>query len=181
MNEQDYKELIDYLLESLEKIGAKQIVEQIKEISTYEKILENKKDDMKSNDKKIEKRSVREIQDSQLCFLESSDFNPTKAYINTTIEPEVRIQNISNKEIYEESIQILSNYLEVVPEMAAKISEYLEVDDSNIVWKDERRNEFKDSSNEILAPMILKNFEDKTKITDCLRVLYSMLDEKEDK
>src|SRR4030067_1567673 len=107
MDETEYKELLEYLIEQLEKKQAFDVVNQIKEVAAS-KITE----DITNNEdfKKLQKT----LEDTPKIYEEitNTDIKYKKSKSEYKDIGKTRLRNLTNKEIYSETVEILTNYLQ---------------------------------------------------------------------
>lgn len=109
MLESDYEELISYIIDELKRLEADSIIQQIEELESL-KILESEK----PRKKKSEPREL----------------------LNKQISNSVTRQ-MTYKEMFHATLEILENYLVTVPIMVKSITNLMDIESDSISWSAE--------------------------------------------
>lgn len=157
MDETDYKELLEFLIEQLEKKEAIDVVNQIKGVAASKVTVDEPSNE---NFKTFEDKSYF---NNEMPKSEYKDIGKT------------RLRNLTNKEIFSEAIEILTNYLQTTPKMANRISVLFKTDAENIRWRfDKEETFYKNGIDFISSTLAVTNEEDK--INEYLSILKTEKD-----
>ena len=165
MDETEYKELLEYLIEQLEKKQAFDVVNQIKEVAAS-KITE----DITNNEdfKKLQKT----LEDTPKIYEEitNTDIKYKKSKSEYKDIGKTRLRNLTNKEIYSETVEILTNYLQTTPKIANRISVLFTTDAEKIGWKFDKEETFYKKRIDFLSSILVATNEE-SKINEYLSIL----------
>ncbi|MFZ3168126.1 MAG: hypothetical protein WA130_10975 [Candidatus Methanoperedens sp.] len=158
MDETEYKELLEYLKEQLEKKGAIDVVNQIKEVAASKVTV----------DVEVQKK----VEDIPEIFKEITDTISKSKKLKSDYKDigKTRLRNLTNKEIFSEAIKILINYLQTLPKMTNRISVLLKIDSEKIRWKFDTEDISNKKQIDFLSIM-LEVTQEETKINECLSIL----------
>ncbi len=124
MDEGDYKELVEFLIQQLTEKEEIDFVNQIKEVAASKVTMDTPK--------------IYE----ELTNIDSKSKNSKSDYKDIG---KIRLRNLTNKEIFSEAVEILTNYLQTTPKMAHRISVLFKTDAESIIWKfDKEETLYKD-------------------------------------
>lgn len=173
MDETDYKELLEYLIEQLEKKQAYNIVDQIKEVAAS-KVTE---DDLINNNLKKSQKTLESIPELSKEIIDannskSSDFNDKLKYNNIGT---AKLRNLTNEEIFSRAVEILINYLQTMPKMANRISTLFNTNIENIKWGFEENENFYKKRIDPLSSLLVTDTIDGTKINENLNILKAVV------
>lgn len=140
LTEEDYSELIDYLINELRKYHADDIIRQIKELETVNIIEETRPETTYAAKKPLGMDQAYFWETMEVAEKMYHYNMPEKAYKKLEREAvsEYSSRPMSCKEMYYASIDILETYLLSVPKILEGIERNLRLESlSSIIWKNE--------------------------------------------
>ena len=138
MDESEYKELLEYLIEQLEKNEAFGVVKQIKQVAAS-KITEN--DESHKGFEKPQKKPSSLVIVDDIEEIRTNSKSKQFHFNNVILKSEYKhigktiLRDLTNREIFLEAIEVLINYLRTTPKMANRISVLFETNPENIRWE----------------------------------------------
>lgn len=173
MDESEYKELLEYLIEQLEKNEAFDVVKQIKQVAVS-KITEDEEshEEFEKPQKKLyplfiedDKEEIRTNSKSKTPNFNNDLLKSDYKHIGKTV-----LRNLTNQEIFLEAIKILTNYLRTTPKMANRISVLFKTKPENIRWEFDI-NETLDEKQVYSLSSMLEITDEETNIDELLSIL----------
>lgn len=177
LTEEDYSELIDYLILGLEKYHADDIIRQIKELETVNIIEETRPATTYAARKPPGLDQADPWKNAEIIEEMYSTKWSKKAdkKLEREAVSEYSSRPMSCKEMYYASIDILETYLLSVPKILESIEEKLDPENfSNIIWKNEGERHMETAHMNIIEAVGRPEQEIQKKIEEIINALKSV-------
>lgn len=167
-DENDFAELLYYVIGLLEEIGADQVIEQIKGLESFSVIEEpNTKEKKRTSD------SSGQMNKFDIEIQEQSSYDSEKAKQKDSDIGCYITRQMTFREMFMETMNILDTYLVSVPAIAVRTKELLEQTSSELIqWKNEGKNRIdKEMSGDSLSSVDLIESQNQEEIRALLKAI----------